>query len=397
MDRMYLQNRYSDELQPLTFLREVGELRIGILTLRESWQLALGLDELPYGDSSPRENLDVEGGGRADMQGDWYITVNALPSPELVAVVKSLPSNAALRKGEELIALRYPEQNSSGVFALEQLDTIEYEGELEFVKNPWDVFRYADCAIRYDFDRLTAGRSSQPLSSTVGVLGGGQIFLEPGAKAEFCTLNASEGPIYLGRDSEVMEGVHVRGPLALGEHSTLKMGAKIYGATSIGPHCKVGGEVSNSVIQGYSNKAHDGFLGNAAIGYWCNLGADTNCSNLKNDYSPVRVWSCQHERFIKTGLQFCGLIMGDHSKAGINTMFNTGTVVGAFCNVFGDGFPRNWIPSFSWGGASGFKIHDIEKALQTAKIVMARRGMELPGEEEARIREFYRKSTTPRE
>jgi UDP-N-acetylglucosamine diphosphorylase/glucosamine-1-phosphate N-acetyltransferase len=208
-------------------------------------------------------------------------------------------------------------------------------------------------------------------------LGKENIFLEPGAKIECATLNASTGPIYIGKDAEIMEGALIRGPFALCEHATLKMGTKIYGPTTIGPHSKVGGEVNNSVIFGYSNKAHDGFLGNSVIGEWCNLGADTNNSNLKNNYIEVKLWDYASGRFIPTGLQFCGLIMGDHSKSGINTMFNTGTVVGVSANIFGSGFPRNYIPSFSWGGAQGYITYHIDKALEVASQVMKRRDIKL--------------------
>ncbi len=227
-----------------------------------------------------------------------------------------------------------------------------------------------------DFKLITEGRKSQKISSTNHFVQEERIFIEEGAKIEFATLNPNGGYIYIGKDAEIMEGALIRGSLSLGEHSTIKMGAKIYGATTIGPHSKVGGEINNSVIFGYSNKAHDGFLGNSVIGEWCNLGADTNNSNLKNNYAPVRIWNYRQNRFIHTELQFCGLIMGDHSKSAINTMFNTGTVVGVSSNIFGSGFPRNFIPSFSWGGDKGFSTYTIEKAFETAEIVYKRRGLE---------------------
>jgi UDP-N-acetylglucosamine diphosphorylase/glucosamine-1-phosphate N-acetyltransferase len=231
-----------------------------------------------------------------------------------------------------------------------------------------------DYAIRNDFARLTRGRVSQPITATNTVIGDA-IFIEPGAKVEASVLNASTGPIYIGADAEVMEGCLVRGPFALGAHGVLKMGAKVYGATTLGPGCKVGGEVNNVVFFANSNKAHDGFLGNAVLGEWCNLGADSNNSNLKNNYEPVKLWSEAQERFVPTGLQFCGLIMADHSKCGINTMFNTGTVVGVSCNIFGAGFPRNFVPSFSWGGASGITTYQLNKAAQTATVVLSRRNL----------------------
>ena len=239
---------------------------------------------------------------------------------------------------------------------------------------------------------LTKDRKSQSIPKGVWTKNPENIFIEEGAIVEFCTLNASEGPIYIGRDAEIMEGALVRGPFALCEHSTLKMGAKIYSNTTIGPHSKVGGEVNNSVIFGYSNKGHDGFLGNSVLGEWCNLGADTNNSNLKNNYAEVRLWDYETEGFAHTGLQFCGLMMGDHSKCGINTMFNTGTVVGVSANIFGSGFPRNFVPSFSWGGSGGFTTYKTDKAFEVAKVVMERRNIEF-SEMDAKVLEHVFEET----
>jgi UDP-N-acetylglucosamine diphosphorylase/glucosamine-1-phosphate N-acetyltransferase len=245
------------------------------------------------------------------------------------------------------------------------------------VLHPWDIFRLNGLAIESDFDLITKGRKSQPISNTNKVLNAERVFVEEGAVVECAVLNAQTGPIYIGVNAEVMEGSLIRGPFALCEGATLKLGAKIYGPTTIGPYSKAGGEINNSVIFGNSNKAHDGFLGNSVIGEWCNLGADSNTSNLKNNYTNVKLWNYIKQGFVDTGLQFCGLIMGDHSKCGINTMFNTGTVVGVSANIFGDGFPRNFIPSFSWGGAQGFTLYKTEKAFETAQKVLARRGQEL--------------------
>ncbi|PIE84597.1 MAG: glucose-1-phosphate thymidylyltransferase [Bacteroidia bacterium] len=370
-------------LFPLTYLRPVGDLRFGILPQAESWALALGAEATYYQTDQELRPIfrPLPGPGNTHP---LQLNASVLPTLELVEAVRSLGIGQALRSGEVLLAARCdaPLEDPSRADSLERVD---FGGEVLRVEAPWDIFKLAGRAMELDFARLTAGRASQPLSPTVNVLGTHRIFLEPGARAECCTLNATEGPIYLGRDSEVMEGSLVRGPFALGEHSVLRMGARVYGPTIIGPECRVGGEVSNVVFQGYANKAHEGFIGNAVIGQWCNLGADTNCSNLKNDYGRVRVWSVAQGRFVQTGEQFCGLIMGDHSKSGINTMFNTGTVVGMFCNVFGDGFPRTWVPSFSWGGAAGFSEHALPKALATARLVMARRGRELSAAEEALI------------
>jgi UDP-N-acetylglucosamine diphosphorylase/glucosamine-1-phosphate N-acetyltransferase len=265
---------------------------------------------------------------------------------------------------------------------------VEHPYPIIKISYPWDIFSNNEKAIASDFELITKGRTSANLSNTNRYIGN-NIFIEEGAKVEFSILNATTGPIYIGKDAEIMEGAIVRGPLALCEHAALKMGAKIYGATTIGPHSKMGGEISNSVIFGYSNKAHDGFLGNSVLGEWCNLGADTNNSNLKNNYALVKVWNYPQERFINTNLQFCGLIMGDHSKSGINTMFNTGTVVGVSANIFGDGFPRNFIPSFSWGGAQGFTVFTINKAFEVASQVMKRRNIDFSDDDKAILTHIF--------
>jgi UDP-N-acetylglucosamine diphosphorylase/glucosamine-1-phosphate N-acetyltransferase len=259
---------------------------------------------------------------------------------------------------------------------VEDIEDVLTDAEFVKINHPWDIFRLNGKAIENDFALLTKGRKSKKLSDTNRVLGADNIFVDEGATVEMANLNATTGPIYIGKDAIIMENSTVRGPFAICEGSTVKMGAKIYGPTTLGPFSKLGGEVNNSVIFGYSNKAHDGFLGNSVIAEWCNIGADTNNSNLKNSYDNVKLWSYTRETFIDTGLQFCGLIMGDHSKTGINTMFNTGTIVGVNVNVFGSGFQRNFIPSFSWGGTKGFKPYNIRKAIDVAKAVFARRNIE---------------------
>jgi UDP-N-acetylglucosamine diphosphorylase/glucosamine-1-phosphate N-acetyltransferase len=244
---------------------------------------------------------------------------------------------------------------------------------LDVIRYPWDLIESNSRQIQLDFDLLTANRESEPISHTNQLIHPENIFAEPGAKLEFVTINASAGPVYIGADAEIMEGSLIRGPFSLGEHSVVNMGSKIYGGTSIGPYSKVGGEISQSIITGYSNKGHDGFLGHSVLGEWCNLGAGTNVSNLKNNYEQVKIWNYTTGRFVKTGLQFGGLIMGDHSKAGINSMFNTGTVVGVACNIHGTGFPRQFVPSFADGGPGGFKLHQLKSVFATAAKVMARR------------------------
>ena len=289
---------------------------------------------------------------------DKNILINAsiCPNEDLIKEIKGLKPNQTLVTSEYIIALHVNAEDldESGDMELSGIEEVESKTEVLKVNETWDIFSKNGPALEKDFRLLTKGRKSQKISPTNRCIGEENIFLEEGASVEFAILNASNGPIYIGKDAEVMEGCVIRGPFALCEHATLKMSAKIYGPTTIGPWSKIGGEVNNSVIFGYSNKAHDGFLGNSVIAEWCNLGADTNNSNLKNSYDMVKLWSYPQRTFVNTGLQFCGLIMGDHSKSGINTMFNTGTVVGVNVNVFGAGYQRNFVPSFAWGGTSGF-------------------------------------------
>jgi UDP-N-acetylglucosamine diphosphorylase/glucosamine-1-phosphate N-acetyltransferase len=287
-----------------------------------------------------------------------------------------------LRKGDTLLGARMDREQVDGFREGDWIaGAIEYQGEISMVTHPWNIFSLNGQEIEADFQLLTEGRISETLDSSVRITEPGNIFVEPGFRGVHFTVNASTGPVYLGRGSEVMEGSVIRGPFALGESSVVKLGAKIYGPTTIGPRSKAGGEINNAVIHSNSNKAHDGFLGNAVIGEWCNLGAGSNNSNLKNNYADIKVWNYPQERFIRTGLLFCGLIMGDHSKCGINTMFNTGTVVGVGANIFGPGFPRNFIPSFSWGGAAGMTTYRLEKMMETATLVMERRDRQLTGED----------------
>jgi UDP-N-acetylglucosamine diphosphorylase/glucosamine-1-phosphate N-acetyltransferase len=308
-----------------------------------------------------------------------------------VNIIKGLEENKAVFFDDEPIAFFTTEGQEVD---FETFDIIQYaHDDVLRIENTWDIFSKNGEAIKRDFSMLTKGRKSQSIPEAVWASNPENIFIEEGAKLPLCSLNASEGPIYIGKDAEIMEACSVRGPFALCEHSTLKMGAKIYSNTTIGPHSKVGGEVNNCVIFGYSNKGHDGFLGNSVLGEWCNLGADTNNSNLKNNYAEVRLWNYETEGFARTGLQFCGLMMGDHSKCGINTMFNTGTVVGVSTNIFGSGFPRNFVPSFSWGGSGGFTTYKTDKAFEVAKVVMNRRNIEF-SEMDAKILEHVFEETS---
>ncbi len=364
--------RYSKFL-PLTYTRPVAEIRCGILTLQEKWEHIVG-KKLHY------KTIDYlqEKFPNEVAADNIFINSGLFPSKNLVEAILNLKSGECLIHENTLLAARMNETNANQFDISNTIlnaQNILFKDEIMMLNNLWEIFSLNDQAIRDDFERLTQGRTSQPLSPTNQLIGN-QLFIEEGAIVECSMINTSTGPVYIGRDAEIMEGCMVRGPFALGAHAVLKMGAKVYGATTLGEGCKVGGEVNNVVFLANSSKAHDGFLGNAVIGEWCNIGADSNNSNLKNNYEEVKLWSESKNSFIKTGLQFCGLIMGDHSKCGINTMFNTGTVVGVSCNIYGAGFPRNFIPSFSWGSATGFTEYQINKAANTATRVFARRNLE---------------------
>lgn len=361
-----------DQLLPLTYTRPICDIRVGILTIREKWSMWMDgvVSYITQDYLSEKYSIKIE-------DKNWVINGAVIPNELITLKIKELKMNEALMHKGELIAARLPRDQFDRLMNGKELhDLIGYEIDprhLIMIRRPYDIYKFNKYAIEIDFRFLTRGRTSMPISGTNKLIDADNIFVEEGAKIEYATLNASNGPIYIGKYSQIMEGSNLRGPIALLDHATVKMGAKIYGATTIGPHCKVGGELSNVVFQAYSNKAHDGFLGNSVIGEWCNIGADTNCSNLKNNYKEVKLWSYPDGRFVPTGEQFCGLIMGDHSKCGINTMFNTGTVVGVSTNIFGEGFPRNFIPSFSWGGKSGFKTYRLDDAMDTMDLVMARR------------------------
>jgi len=385
MNYILFDGTVRDALLPFTFTRPVADIRIGILTIREKWEKYLGSTTTTLTEEYLSEKFPM-----VELAENIMINASFLPNDILSELVSNLEPNQAIFKGEEVIA--FFTQDSQEEVNFDTYEIIEYTEDCLFIANTWDIFAKNDAAIREDFELLTEDRKSQPIPKSVNVISPENIFIEEGAKLEFVTLNASTGPIYIGKDSEIMEGSIIRGPFALCEQAQVKMGAKVYGATTVGPHSRIGGEVSNSVLMGYSNKGHDGFLGNSVLGEWCNLGADTNNSNLKNNYDEVKLWSYETGGFEKTGLQFCGLMMGDHSKAGINTMFNTGTVVGVSTNIFGSGFPRNFVPSFSWGGASGFTTYITKKAFETARIVMSRRNVEFD-EKEARILEHVFEET----
>ena len=366
-------------LLPFTFTRPVADILIGIMTIRQKWEMRLGTTTTTLTEEYLSEKFPM-----VEMEANVMINSSFLPNAVLTEMVSNLELNQAIFKGDEVIAF-YTSENQEEV-DFDTYEIIEFEGECIRIEHTWDIFSHNDAAIREDFELLTEDRKSQPIPKSVNAIAKENIFIEEGAKLEFVTLNASSGPIYIGKSAEIMEGSVIRGPFALCEEAVVKMAAKIYGATTVGPHSRIGGEVKNAVLFSYSNKGHDGFLGDSVLGEWCNIGADTNTSNLKNNYDEVKLWSYETESFAKTGLQFCGLMMGDHSKCGINTMFNTGTVVGVSANIFGSGFPRNFVPSFSWGGTAGFTTYITKKAFETARLVMSRRNVDF-GEKEAAILE----------
>ncbi|MBC3757659.1 GlmU family protein [Hyunsoonleella sp. SJ7] len=371
-----------NNLLPFTYTRPVADIRVGILTIREKWETYLDTTTTTVTEDYLSEKFPM-----VEMEENIMINASYLPNLELVEMVKDLKENQAIFKDEDVLAFHAKEGEENIDF--ESFEAIEFNGDCIKIEHTWDIFSKNGEAIQEDFNLISKDRKSQPIPETTVAFHSENIFIEPGAKLPLCSLNATNGPIYIGRDSEIMEGSMIRGPFALCDHATVKMSAKIYGPTTIGPHSKVGGEVNNSVIFGFSNKGHDGFLGNSVLGEWCNLGADTNNSNLKNNYAEVRLWDYQTEGFARTGLQFCGLMMGDHSKCGINTMFNTGTVVGVSANIFGSGFPRNFVPSFSWGGSGGFTTYLTKKAFEVAKVVMGRRDMAFSDEDKAILEHVF--------
>lgn len=372
-------------LLPFTFTRPVADIRIGILTIREKWEKYLGSTTTTLTEEYLSEKFPM-----VELEENVMINASYLPNPILVELISNLEPNQAIFKGDAVIA--FYTQESQEEVDFETYEIIEITGNCLTVEQTWDIFAKNDAALREDFKFLTENRVSQPIPKSVNAISPSTIFIEEGAKLEFVTLNASTGPIYIGKNAEIMEGSVIRGPFALCEEAQVKLSTKVYGATTVGPHCRIGGEVNNSVLFGYSNKGHDGFLGNSVLGEWCNIGADSNNSNLKNNYEEVKLWSYETENFAKTGLQFCGLMMGDHSKCGINTMFNTGTVVGVSANIFGSGFPRNFVPSFSWGGASGFVTYLTKKAFEVAKIVMNRRDVEFSEKDKAILEHVFEES-----
>lgn len=360
-------------LRPLSFTRPVADLRVGILTIAQKWERHLnataGFLTIPYLSikypAQPGASLSING--------------SVCPDEGLLEAIDRLSDGEVLKQEDLLIAYRAPFGTSPK--ELNALKPVAYGPPIIRIFHPEDIFKNNDIELRKDFSLLTKGRSSAILSSTNVILGE-QVFVEEGGGAECATLNSLNGPIYIGKNSQIWEGAHIRGSFALCHDSQVKMGAKIYGQTTIGPFSRVGGEINNAVIWGYSSKGHEGYLGNSVMGQWCNIGADTNNSNLKNNYAPVKIWDYTLDDFRQTGMLFCGMIMADHAKCGINTMFNTGSVVGVGANIFGAGFPKTFLPDFSWGGAQGFETYRLDKMFETAEQVFMRRN--LPFDEEER-------------
>lgn len=383
MQLVFSDAQFWEDFLPLTFTRPVAEMRCGILTFSERWQKLLGFSEVSF----LTEDYLQEKFRKPELKESIFIVPNFLPSENLLNQIKELQYGEALVYKDELLAVRINMDN----FSLSQINKMtDIEEEVLFFNQPTDLFTFNEKAIDFDFELLTKDRTSTPLSKTNGFLGDEKdLFIEEGAVIEFSTLNTKTGKIYIGKNAEVMEGCNLRGPIALCEESKFNLGAKIYGATTVGPHSKVGGEVNNIVIFGYSNKGHDGFVGNSVIGEWCNLGADTNSSNLKNNYAQVKLWNYKAKKFLNTGLQFVGLIMGDHSKAAINTQFNTGTVVGIAANIFKSGFPPNLIDNFSWGGMKGDEKFKLEKAYEVAELAMGRRKVPFTEEDRNILKYIY--------
>ncbi|WP_299755507.1 GlmU family protein [uncultured Pontibacter sp.] len=375
------------DLLPLTFTRPVADMRVGILTIAEKWAKRLG-EPVAYLTQPYLQPKYTSGVGAQSL----YINGAVIPDAELATAVLELKPGEALYHNGLLIALH----SEGAVFETPQAlvnhtsaHAKEYS-ECAVIHDVWDIFLQNGDQIRSDYALVTAGRQSQPIGDKYTMVYNEEnIFIEEGVKIRAAILNAESGPIYLGKNSQVHEGAVIKGPFALGEESNVNVGGKMRGDVSIGPFCKVGGEVAASVIFGYTNKGHEGYLGNSVLGEWVNIGADTNTSNLKNNYAEVKIWNYTKGGFKNTGQQFCGLIMGDHSKCGINTMFNTGTVVGVSANIFGPGFPRNFIPSFSWGGSAGFETFQMRKVVEVAEKVLARRNKQLDQEDRDMLNHIF--------
>ncbi len=390
-------------LLPFTHTRPIADIRCGIFTMRERWETLFNTKTGTLTEPHLQKVFPLITESTPIIENEPFLLVNGsvFGNKDLAAAINNLEAGEQLVYGNTLIAAKC----ANGIIELRDFKdeiagykTIEYSNYIYLLRNIWDIFSFNDRAIREDFILLTEGRNSQPIPDSVMISGNENIFIEPGGKINMgCIINATTGPVYIGKNAEILEGSILRGPISLGEKAVIKMGAKIYGATTIGTGCKVGGEISNVVFFANSNKGHDGYLGNAVIGEWCNLGADTNSSNLKNNYDEIKIWSECDNKMTATGLIFCGLMMADHSKCGINTMFNTGTVVGVSANIFGSNFPEKFIPSFTWGGTADSTTYDFEKAMETVSRMMARRDLKLTDAEKELYKYIFDKTAYQRQ
>ncbi|MEN2283587.1 GlmU family protein [Algoriphagus sp. SE2] len=377
-------------LLPFTFTRPVADIRVGILKISEKWEILLERKASYLTQDYLRGKFQRTSGEQLAINGAW------LPAKRDIDVIKKLTKSQSLYHGKTLLAT-YIGETEKNLDGSKEKEAIQLQFEPDLLQKTWNIFQFNGNQLRSDFDLITKGRKSQKINDPfTKCYHPENIFIEEGAIIKAAVLNAENGPIYIGKNTEIQEGALIRGPFAICEGSTINMGAKLRGDTTIGPFSKVGGEISNSVIFGLSNKGHEGFLGNSVIGEWCNLGADTNTSNLKNNYAPVKLWDYTKGGFSNTGLQFCGLMMGDHAKCGINTMFNTGTVAGVGANIFGGGYPRNFIPSFSWGGEKGYSTYQFHKFEETAKAVMERRKIEWTKKDEEILKWIFELTKTYR-
>lgn len=362
---IYDTTEVRSNLLPITYTRPTGAIRVGIDTMSDRWKAYIPGNYYWLTEEYLAELFPAAPDTSED---DLYIAGNVVADEHIARAICALESQQTLVSAD---GRKIARRGNGG-------NDVIYNGDVIAIDQIYDIFVKNGQVLKMDFARICAGRTSQPVDDSNVVLGDrSHIFIEEGATVEGATLNTRQGPIYIGRDVTVMEGCCLRGPIALCDHATANMGTVIYGATTLGPYCKVGGELNNVVMLGYANKAHDGFLGNAVIGEWCNLGAGTVASNLKNDYTEIKLWNYTAHRFLRTGLQFCGLIMGDHSKSAINTSFNTATVVGVGSNIISEGMPRVFIPSFLKGGTAGFDNVNLNEFFAIAQRVMARRGIEL--------------------
>ncbi|MDO6737413.1 GlmU family protein [Wenyingzhuangia sp. 2_MG-2023] len=384
MNYILYDGSFREALLPFTYTRPVADIRIGILTIREKWEHYLRLTTTTLTEEYLEDKYPI-----LELEQNIFINAGYIPNTSFVEAVKNLKPNQKITFQEDTIAFYTTDDQEEVDF--ETYETIDLE-LVEAIEYKWDLFLKNEYALKQDFDLLTADEISEPIPEGVQAIEKENIFIEEGAKISPCILNASSGPIYIGKNAVVLDGAMIRGPFALGENAVVKMGAKIYGATTVGPNCKVGGEIKNSILFGFSNKGHEGYLGNSVVGEWCNFGADTNVSNLKNNYSDVKVWSYEEDDYENTGQTFCGLMMGDHSKTGINSMLNTGTVVGVNANIFGSTMPEKFVPSFSWGGIKEKEEYNFDKAMETATKVMNRASQEFTAQDKAILEEVFKQT-----